>query len=105
MKWNKVTDKMPQKGQQVLVYTRGIMFVAEADVYSEKDREQMRVWANDPKFHGGNQAIREHWRTCKGAFKDIGMSYYFDDPQVYWMELPEAPHDISIVDVQEEQQP
>jgi hypothetical protein len=83
MTWNKVTEVLPPLGRDLLVWTGRYMLVSDAFIYDTeyimglKDMMGMEYCAMLTK--------------SKGYFQEFGEKHYFDDPDVYWMELPMAP--------------
>jgi hypothetical protein len=80
MKWNRVTEVLPPKDVDLLVWSGYSMFVSKAEYYNMEDLKQW-LHPNDlPMFE-----------QSKGRFSEFGQKVYFDNPNIFWMELPEPP--------------
>lgn len=95
MKWHKVTENMPPEGQDLLVWTGHYMIVASADYYSDESRKNYANLAIDSRM-AFSEKEKLHLINCRGRFSEFGQNHYFDNPKVYWAELPAPPSDISL---------
>lgn len=77
--WNKVTDLLPEDGKNYLVWNGNLMVVGNAQFYSE---DTYSLYASD---------IKEALTKIKGRFIGEMDKFYFNDPNVFWAELPLAP--------------
>lgn len=83
--WNRVTEKLPEQGRDYLVWTGSRMIVSDAHFYDiEKSRQLVSEGIVDKKW-------LQDIINSKGKFEEFGSKYYFDDPDIYWSELPLAP--------------
>ena len=95
--WKRITEYKPVPNQQVLVYDRGSMYVSSADFYDEQTLAMYReMGMNQPRFLSDKdwRSQRDHYLNCLGCFSEFVQKSYFDDPKVFWMELPEEPKDV-----------
>jgi hypothetical protein len=83
VRWNRVVDLAPEQDQECLVWTGRYMFVSRANVFSAEEILALK------EIMGVEYAMMV--RKSKGQFSDIGMKYYFDDPDIFWTELPNPP--------------
>ncbi len=81
IKWNKITEVLPVEGKDYLVWSGHYMFVSTADFYHEEDLLQS----------GASAGMVSRYKNIKGYFSEFGNKSYFDDPKVYWAELPPPP--------------
>jgi len=80
MQWNRVTEKPPIEGKDYLVWTGYCMIVATAEYYNIEEMLN----------HYEPELVQEI-TSSKGYFAEIGEKHYFDNPRVFWAELPEGP--------------
>lgn len=74
--WNKVTEVLPPEGRDLLVWTGQYMIVSDAYYFilsNYQDADRVRL------------------TKIKGKFQEFGRNYYFDNPKVFWAELPKPP--------------
>jgi hypothetical protein len=88
--WNNVTEIPPPKGRDLLVWTGSYMIVADADYYDEKSLKDNADIVNSPHLQL-SERDKLHFLNCKGRFVEFGKKHYFDNPKVWWSELPLAP--------------
>jgi hypothetical protein len=81
--WKRITEVLPEPGQECLVFNRGAMFVSSADFYDVAMLEALHKDANPDIFNS--------LKMVKGRFHDFGSNAYFNDPEVFWAELPAPP--------------
>lgn len=89
MSWIKITDRIPTKDQEVLVWTGYEFFVAEAEVFDPDNS-----WYSDLAIRiseSDRQMYRDNDIKAKGRFKTFGSNVYFNNDKVYWMEIPKVP--------------
>jgi len=91
MKWNRVTEVSPPEGRDLLVWTGHYMMVSNAYYYTAEQRKEYANLAIDSRISGINEQNKLHMINCRGRFVEFGANHYFDDPKVYWAELPEGP--------------
>lgn len=91
MEWKKVTENYPPEGVDLLVWTGHYMIVSEAHYYDEQERKMYSDMVLDPRVFKGSQKERLHYMNCAGRFSEFGTNHYFDNPKVYWAELPKPP--------------
>lgn len=89
--WNKITEKLPEDGKTYLVWTGHEMIVSMAHVYDAARRKELSDLADDPAFVNQNEALKKSLKSATGKFADFGLHWYFDNPKIYWAELPLAP--------------
>lgn len=77
--WNRVTEKLPPKDKDVLVFQGSRMFVSHAVFYSYGDTAYL------------TKEQRDRVMASVGYFFEFGQRAYFDDSNVFWAELPEPP--------------
>jgi hypothetical protein len=87
MKWNKVTEVLPPDGTDVLVWTGTRFIVSYAEYYGIEELSKNMVGQRHA------EEIIASAKKAQGKFREFGGSYYFDDPKVYWAELPTKPED------------
>lgn len=90
-KWNKVTELPPPEDIDLLVWTGSYMIVSSAHYYSEKQRKDYADMAIACSFMVLSEREKLHYMNCRGRFIEFGTNHYFDDPKVYWAELPSPP--------------
>lgn len=84
-KWKRAVYNLPPKDKSLLVcYAGGHMMVSVAEYYNEESKDIFRQLAKEGK-------MTPEEAECEGRFSEFGQKVYFDDPEVYWMELPEPP--------------
>lgn len=91
VEWNKVTENSPPEGRDLLVWTGHYMMVSEAYYYDEKARRMYADMVLDPRVFNGSEKERLHYMNCRGYFQEFGHKSYFDNPKIYWAELPNPP--------------
>ncbi len=91
MEWNQVTKVPPPEGRDLLVWTGNSMIVSEAHYYDERARRDYAELAIKCSFAVLSEKEKLHYMNCTGRFSEFGGNYYFDNPKVYWAELPEPP--------------
>ena len=84
MRWIKVTDQLPEDGKSYLVWNGHYMFVSEATIFIH-DR------LGDLASFMGQQWVDDLVFKSKGQFEEFGSKLYFDNPKVYYTELPNPP--------------
>lgn len=91
MEWKNVTAFPPPEGRDLLIWTGHYMIVATADYYDDEQRKNYADLAINPSFANLSEKYKLHLINCRGRFVEFGQNHYFDDPKVYWTELPDAP--------------
>lgn len=91
VKWNNVVEVPPPEGRDLLVWTGHYMIVSEAHYYDEQTRKDYAALAIDGRFANWTEKDRNHMINCRGRFIEFGTNHYFDNPRVFWTELPEKP--------------
>lgn len=89
--WNRVTEKLPEDGKSYLVWTGSEMVISMAHVYDDKKKKEMCELADSDFMIHQDEKLRDGLRNSKGKFADFGVHWYFDNPRVFWAELPLAP--------------
>lgn len=88
-KWKRAIYHLPPEGIDLLVcYHGGHMMVSAAEYYSEESKDIFRQLVKEGKMKAEDA-------ECLGKFSEFGQKVYFDDPDVYWMELPDPPKEIN----------
>lgn len=88
--WYRITVKQPKHDRQVLVWTGHHMFVARAVVYDTNKK----AWYDDPEITITPEEKAKYRKIDKeltGSFNDMGEHFYFNNPKIFWMELPKPP--------------
>ena len=91
MKWYRTVDKLPENDKSYLVWTGQEFVVSRAHVYDDKKKKQMSELADADFIKFQNEEQRERFRHTTGKFEDFGVHWYFDNPKIYYTELPEPP--------------
>jgi hypothetical protein len=73
------------------VWTVREMVASMAHVYDAKHKKVLSEAADFNEKMNGRPGSCDHLRVAKGKFADFGVHWYFDNPNVYWAELPEGP--------------
>lgn len=85
MKWKKAIYHKPPADVDVLVcYRGGHMMVSAGHYYNDQSKQIFTQLVKEGKME---QKVAD----CPGYFSEFGQKAYFDDEDVYWMELPEPP--------------
>jgi hypothetical protein len=91
MEWHKITEKIPENNKSYLVWTGKEMVVSRAHVYDSEYKKQLNEAADFNEKINRVPGSCDHMRVAVGKFADFGVHWYFDNPKVYWAELPEPP--------------
>lgn len=89
--WTRVVDRLPENDKSYLVWTGKEMVVSCAHVYDDAHKKQLSEAADLHEKINGKPGSHNHMRTATGKFADFGVHWYFDNPNVYYAELPLAP--------------
>ena len=89
--WNRVTEKLPEDGKDYLVWTGKEIVVSMAHVYDAKHKQELSEAADLHEKINGRPGSHDHMRRSIGKFADFGVHWYFDNPKIFWAELPLAP--------------
>lgn len=73
------------------MWTGHEMIVSTAEIYTPEDRERFREYVEQGAFKDPSESFKHSLLNNPGRFKDFGQSFYFDDPKVFWAELPKPP--------------
>ena len=97
--WKRITEIKPEPGQEVIVcvlYPSGStnMYISTADFYDERQRAEYRTMAESLDPNNSMYRFKEHYLNCEGRFSEFGQNNYFDEKNVFWMELPEGPKNV-----------
>ena len=85
IKWNKITEVLPEEGKDYLVWNGRYFFVSRAEFYHAADLEASGMKPKDPNWRMIMDSI--------GYFAEFGSKEYFNDKKIYWAELPVPPND------------
>jgi len=91
--WNRIADAKPKADQEVLVWTGRGMIVSAANFYNEEQKAEFASWVTDDQNSPFTmrEEDKKHYLECEGYFEEFGQKYYFDDPKLFWQELPRKP--------------
>jgi ribA/ribD-fused uncharacterized protein len=71
------------------------MIVSTAHVYDEYHKMELRKAADLHEKVAGRPGSHDHMRNAIGKFADFGLHWYFDNPKIYYAELPPSPEDLN----------
>lgn len=84
LKWNQVTKFIPKDDTSYLIYYLGNWYIGTSTVYSKRN------WT-----HYSNMSETVHTARIGDFYIDFNTRLYFDNPHVYWTELPKMPRNIN----------
>lgn len=90
MKWNRISEILPAHGQKIIVYCDGNYEIGEAEIY----KEQPRWYEHSTDYRLTPEEIANLRRIDNeqiGRLRFFGHRYYFNNKNLYWMPVPDAP--------------
>lgn len=89
--WHRVTEHSPPEDRDLLVWTGHYMIVSSAHYYDDRQRKEYADLATGSHVLGLTEKDKLHLINCRGRFVEFCTNHYFDNPKVFWAELPKSP--------------